>query len=353
MKRLNIFILSALLLFSCTTKPNISTDPISEYKLTFGRTGKLERMKKGLYGLGCTSDGKHLYAINGTSAGLLLGTGILRRNDGPYEPRIRTNLIITKDIARYDPSIDKWSINPVRLKPKTFCNAEFVNGEIYIFNGYDRIYYNNHINRVPNKNLEVLDLYTGMISNASSNPAPAWYAGSATWINKIYVFGGSRAEGAFSNKLTVYDMYRDEWTKLADMPESMQTRGEIVNGILYIFGGYNGVSQRSIYTYDIQQDTWDHIGYMPSSLSAHAITKHGDFIWLIGDYYNLSQVSVYSTKTREYHIIKSNMHGRRHAGAEIIGNKLYVFGGNRESSGSFLSSIQVADISEIEELLSR
>ena len=61
---------------------------------------------------------------------------------------------------------------------------------------------------------------------------------------------------------------------------------------------------------------------------------------------------MYSTKTREYHIIKSNMYGRRHAGAEIIGNKLYVFGGNRESSGSFLSSMQVADISEFENLLS-
>ena len=45
------------------------------------------------------------------------------------------------------------------------------------------------------------------------------------------------------------------------------------------------------------------------------------------------------------------MYGRRHAAAEIVNNKLYVYGGNRASGGSFLSSMQVADIKEIENQL--
>lgn len=353
MRKAIILIIIILYLLSCTNPPNISSDPISAYKLKFTRTGKLERMKKGLYGMGYTTDGKYIYAVNGSSMGILIGTGILRRDDGPYEPKLRSNIIITKDIARYDPSIDKWSVNPIRLKPKTFCSAEYVDGEIYIFNGYDLIYYDNRLNRVANKNLEVFDIFTGNISHLGTNPFPVWYSGSAVWNNKIYVFGGSYNDGGFSNKLLVYDTYKDEWTRLANIPEGKTTRGEIVNGILYIFGGYNGIASQDILTYDISINEWKHIGFMPKTMSANAIAKNGDFIWLIGDYYNLSQVSVFNTKTHDFHFIKSNMYGRRHAGAEIIGNKLYVFGGNRESSGSFLSSIQVTDITEIENLLSQ
>ena len=150
----------------------------------------------------------------------------------------------------------------------------------------------------------------------------------------------------------MYDPAKDIWNELADMPEYKQTRGEIVNGILYVFGGFNGHSLNTGHAYDIANDTWYYLGEMPISIYANAITKHGDFIWLVGDYQKLYTVAVFNTKTGGFHIIKSNMSGRRHAGAEVIGNKLYVFGGNRESFGSFLSSILSADISEIEKLLS-
>ncbi|MFC1527981.1 hypothetical protein ACFL5D_04505 [Candidatus Neomarinimicrobiota bacterium] len=91
---------------------------------------------------------------------------------------------------------------------------------------------------------------------------------------------------------------------------------------------------------------------MPKRLSANAITMHGEFIWLIGDYSNLSRVSAFNTKTNEFINIKSNLLGRRYAGAEIIGNKLFVFGGARESQNSYVNSIQVADITEIEKIIS-
>lgn len=353
MKKTLIFLFLLFGLFNCASSPNLSTDPIKDYKLKFSRTGKLERMNNGIYGMGYTTDGKYIYSINGSTRGVLLGTGILRRNDGPYEPRLRSEIRISKVLTRYDPSIDKWSINPTKLKPKTFCSAEYIGDEIYIFNGQDIIDFNGRVNRVVNKNFEVFDTLTGELSYLTSNPYPAWYSGSAVWNNGLYVFGGSHKQGGFSNKMLVYDISQDEWSQLANMSEGKTTRGEIVGGILYIFGGYNGTASRDIMTYDISKNQWTHIGYLPKPMSANAIAKHGDFIWLVGDYYNLSQILVFNTKTHEVHNIKSNMYGRRHAGAEVVGNKLYVFGGNKESTGSFLSSIQVADITEIEKLLSQ
>jgi len=359
MKKTVICLLTLIIILSCTPKPNASPDLISDYKLKFSRNGKLERMKVGLFGMGYTTDGKYIYAVNGTAMDFLIKSGVPTwkvDNYGEVSGSGNTSGIAstysTKNIYRYNVETDKWSINPIQLKPKTFCYAEYVNGEIYVFNGYDRIYFNDRMNRVVNKNVEVFDLYSGEIIYLENNPYPTFYSGSAVWNNKIYVFGGTVKDGLFSNKLHVYDTYHDEWTRLADMPESKQTRGEIIDGILYVFGGYNGTVSRNIHAYDIANDIWDYIGDMPRGVSAHATTRHGDFIWLVGDYYNLCQVAVFNAKAHDFHIIKSNMHGRRHAGAEIIGNKLYVFGGNRESSGSFLSSIQVADISEIEKLLS-
>ena len=360
MKKTAIYLLTLIIILSCATKPNASPETISDYKLKFSRTGKLERMKTGLFGMGYTTDGKYIYAVNGAAMEGFIRSGIPKYSvniygdvsGGEVGNRV-TSSHSTKNIYRYNVETDKWSIMPNKLKAKRYSSAEYLDGELYVFNGCDFIFFNDRMNRVVNKNFEVFDLYTGKVSYLSKNPYPAYYSGSAVWNDKIYVFGGSHREGSTSNKLLVYNTYRDEWLRLADMPESKATRGEIVDGILYVFGGYNGKVLRKIHAYDIANDYWEYVGNMPRGVSAHAITKHGDFIWLIGDYYNLSQVAVYNTKINEFHRIKSNMYGRRHAGAEIIGNKLYVFGGNRESTGSFLSSIQVADITELENLLSQ
>jgi len=359
MKKL-IHILILILIISCTTKPSVSPEIFAEYKLKFSRPGNLERMEKGLFGMGYTTDGEYLYAVNGAVIDLLLRGGIPKYSVNIYGDvsggggaQSVTSSISSKTIYRYSPEEDKWSIIPDKLKAKRFSCAEYIDGEIYVFNGFDYIFYNDRMNRVVNKNFEVIDTNSGEVSHLSKNPYPAYYSGTAVWDNNIYVFGGAFTKSQYSNKLLMYNTYRDEWSQLRNMSEQKTCRGEIVNGILYVFGGYNGRVSSKIHSYDIENDTWTYITNMPFGISANAITKHGDFIWLIGDYYRLSTVAVFNTKTNEFHLIKSSMSGRRHAGAEIIENKLYVFGGNRQSTGSFLSSIQVADITEIEKLISQ
>jgi len=360
MKITSIYLLTLMIILSCTTKPNASTGTISDYKLKFSRTGKLDRMERGLFGMGYTTDGEYLYAVNGAAIDLLLRGGIPKYSVNIYGDvsgggggKSVTSSISSKDLYRYNPEEDKWSIISNKLKAKRFSCSEYIDGEIYVFNGFDFIFYDDRMNRVVNKNFEAIDTHSGKVSHLSHNPYPAYNSGSAVCDNNIYVFGGAFTENQFSNKLLVYNTYRDEWLQLWNMPEQKTCRGEIIDGILFVFGGYNGRLSSKIHSYDIENDMWEYITDMPFGISANAITKHGDFIWLIGDYYKLSMVAVFDTKTNEFHLIKSNMSGRRHAGAEIIGSKLYVFGGNRQSTGSFLSSIQVADITDIEILLSQ
>jgi len=318
-------LLVLLMCLSCSQVQHVPPDLLSYYNLQFS---ELETMKIGRFGMGYTTDGKYLYAVYG------------RSSDPNY---------VTKSI-RYSIADDKWSIFPNNSTTKRYVSAEYINNKIYVFNG------NSQDNSI-NKKVEVIDPLTGEINYLNDNPSPVSYSGTAVWKDKIYVFGGSipqrrSIEVSYSNQMYLFDPINDDWTLLGVIPEHKQTRGEIVDGILYVFGGYNGHSSSQIDAYDIANDLWYYLGDMPLGISANAITSHGDFIYIVGDYNKLSSVAVFNTKTLEFYNIKSNMLGRRHAGAEVIGNKLYVYGGNRTPTGNILSSIQVADISEIENLLS-
>jgi hypothetical protein len=339
-----IIIITILLIgsWSCTKVPYFAPEPSSTYELQFSN---LATMKSEKYGMGYTTDGKYLYAVYGNSS-------------NPH--------YVTKS-TRYNMATDKWSNFPNNKTTKRFISAEYVGDKIYVFNGHNQ-------DGSFNRKVELIDPHTGEISYLNDNPSPTCNAGTAVWKEKILVFGGlfsehvhvlsdvtftksgliispSRNINIYSNQLYLFDPDNDSWTLLGVIPEHKQTRGEIVEGILYVFGGFNGKVSSQIDAYDIADRTWSYLGNMPIGISANAITKHGDFIWLVGDSNKLSLLAVFNTKTLEIHYIKSNMLGRKHAGAEIIGNKLYVFGGNRTSAGDALSSIQVADISEIETLL--
>lgn len=326
MKKTIILFMIFLLCLSCSQIKYTSPELSSTYNLQFN---ELATMKTGQFGMGYTTDGKYLYAVYG-------------RSNDPY--------YVTKS-ERYDIANDKWTMFPNNNTTKRYVSAEYIDNKIYVLNG-------NCQDNSINEKVEVIDLQTGEVNYLNDNPSPVSYSGSAVWNDKIYVFGGSIHNPrsrvvSYCNQMYLFDPVNDDWTLLGVIPEHKQTRGEIVDGILYIFGGYNGKVSSQIDAYYIADSTWYYLGEMPVEMSANAITKHGDFIWLIGDYNDLNMLAVFNTKTLEFVLIKSNMVGRRHAGAEIVGNKLYVYGGNRSSKGNILANIQVADISEIERLLSQ
>lgn len=312
-----------ILIISCTTDKQITPESTKELKVSFTKISELSKMPTRLYGFGDVSDGKDIYVINGASFSI------------PY---------VHSNILKYDCDKDKWVSLTSDLIPKSYLNAEFIDGKIYIING-------NVLNGQINSKLEVYDILKNKLSYGTANPSPVMHAGSSVWGDKIYIFGGSRNENFYLNRLYSYDTKTDVWTRLSNMPSSIQTKGEIVDGILYTFGGYNGMVSKSIDAYDIEKDSWSHIGNMPVGISANVTVKYGKDIWLVGDYNNLTSLAVFDTKTKEFMPLKSNMWGRRHAGAEIIENKLYIFGGNQQSISNALSNIQVADITGNKDVL--
>ena len=248
------------------------------------------------YGAAYTTDGEFVYAISGADTS----------SDWPNNGE------------RYNPDTDTWGIFVEGLIPRRYTNAEYVNGNIYLFNGY------------PDTTLiEVINVSTGDVSENESNPYPVAYGGSAVWNDKIYVFGGSNDDG-YSNRLYEFDPTDESWTRLADMPDGKQTNGQVVNGILYTLGGYNGSAASSqINAYDIEENTWEIAGDMSIGISAHSVATDGELIFVIGDYSDIEFCGVYDPSEGEFFELESNLAGRRHSASVFLDGEIYAYGGSQ------------------------
>lgn len=247
----------------------------------------------------------------------------------------------TTEIEKYDIASNSWSIFTNSLIAKRFSSSVIVGSNLYLFNGYSTGY-------VLNNKMEIVNLINGSITYSTDNPFPTHNSGAATWNNNIYVFGGSPdgTETGKTNKLLCFNTLTHVWSELASMPVEKQTKGEIVNGKLYVLGGFNGNPCNRIDMYDIANNSWTNLGIMSDSISGFSTAVVGSKIYLIGDYDHLTHLACYDVSTNTYSLLQeSNMIGRRNSGAEVINGKLYIIGGNQTSSiSSSISSLQVAEL---------
>jgi len=265
------------------------------------------------------NDGENIFMING------FGVKI------PYN----------SEIFKYHIPTDSWSILTKSISPKTFPSAAIIGQKLYVLNGFLP-------NGRLNSKVEVIDLNDGTVSFTTDNPVPAKAAGIATWNKKIYTFGGSVRGATYSNKLFEFDLVTTTWKELAEMPFAAETKGEIVNGKLYVFGGFNGKALNKMAIYDIVTNTWQTPLEMPVPISGNATAVIGDKIYLTGDYRNLNALIVFETLNNSFKVLTgSNFKGRRHCVSEGINGQLFVIGGNVTTKiKSSISSIQVAELAE-------
>lgn len=255
-------------------------------------------------------------------------------------------------VEKYNIAKNKWSELTSSLIPKQFASSVIAGNNLYVFNG-------DLSDGTINNKVEVVDLKNGSISYSTDNPLPARSAGVAVWNGNIYVFGGGitpkadmrkdaehPSSPAYSNMLYKFDTSSKKWTALASMTEAKETKGEIINGKLYVMGGYSGKVSRRIDVYDIETDKWTSLSPMPQGISANALAVNGSKIFIVFDYTNQTYLGSYDVASGEYAVLQqSNMIARRHGGAHIVNGKLYIMGGNTSNLlNSCLASLQVADL---------
>ena len=179
------------------------------------------------------------------------------------------------------------------------------------------------------------------------------HCGSAVWNGKIYIFGGSlRISGfrhsSYSNMVMSFDPETYQWEDVTKMRLGKEVFGEIVDEKLFLFGGFDRRISYYIDIYNLRTDKWTKLGTVDVRISANAVAKHGKFIWLAGSYHSGKLVAAFDTETNKFYLVESNLSPRRHAGAEVVDGKIYVFGGLHSGHREAVKSIQMADISKIE-----
>jgi len=276
----------------------------------------------------CVTDNEFAYTVGGFS-----GTGISRQ------------------VLKYDPKVNNWSVLTNKLTPLIQSTASYVpeTGKIYVIGGLTSIR-----NFVYNENIQSIDVKTGEVKTLSvKNPLATAYSGSAVWRNKIYIFGGSPRMTNFNtaratNAVYEFDPVSEKFIRLPDMPEMVQATGAVVDGILYVFGGYNAAQKYTsnhIYAYNISEKTWKSAGKLPARIATNGISTSGHLIFITGDYSDKDFSGYFNTKTGNFTMIKSNFADRSHSGAVVLYNHLMVIGGTGNTGG--VRDAQVADLKEL------
>ncbi len=269
-------------------------------------------MIEGRYGFGYAVNGNTIYVANGagTASSFLTSMEQYSSTDNTWRSLVVTPALIGK---RYGNMV-----------------YGSMGNKLYLLNGA--------LQSGTNAAVEVVDIGAKTVTVLGApNPYPAYFASAIYYQNKIYVFGGIN-----SARVSEYDIARATWTAMPDMHEAKSSMAvAVVADTVYTFGGLtsSGTSKR-IDAFNLGTKTWNPqpIGQMADGASAFSAAVYGRYIWLAGDYNNLTRTGVYDTQGQAYWPLTSNLEGRRHAGAGVISGSWFVFGGTQATSGSYLGT---------------
>lgn len=246
------------------------------------------------------------------------------------------------DIEKFSTKTGKITLMKTKLYPRRYHTAEVHNGKIYITGGYGE--------KGLVSLLEIYDPKNDSISEGIPLPTPRYFASSVMVDGKMYVVGGSKlGRGApFSSALEIYDVKKNTWTEGAPMLLARQTDVVEKDGLIYAVGGYNGNAVKKFGAYDIKKDKWITLSDLPFPISANHCSvlqnRYIDRIYSFGDYYELDRVWVYDFDVEEWDVVK-NCPGQiylpsRHNAVVSVADTIYVIGGNVSTRGSHLDTIQ-------------
>jgi DNA-binding CsgD family transcriptional regulator len=167
-------------------------------------------------------------------------------------------------------------------------------------------------------------------------PTAVANAGAVAIGERIYVPGGSLADGQMSAGLEVFDLASDSWIERADLPLGICAYALVAyEDQLYLFGGWNGVSYRAdSYRYDPLEDAWTALAPIATGRAFAGAGVIGERIYVVGGFdgeKELDACQVYDPAADAWDVCPPMRAPRAGLGTAVIGDTLYAIGGGWQS----------------------
>ncbi|MCL1978009.1 MAG: hypothetical protein FWG55_07930 [Candidatus Bathyarchaeota archaeon] len=184
----------------------------------------------------------------------------------------------------------------------------------------------------------------------------------AVYESKIYVIGGSVGD-SFTGNVEVYDTINNIWQPMVSMPTPRaDLSANIVEDKIYLIGGKTYLSTSPYYSqtnitqiYDIKTNTWSTNTSMPTALQGYASTVIGTKIYIIGGSKqstsgidsSINNLQIYDTQTGNWTTGNPLNYPSSYGAAAVTTGvmaptKIYYIGGY--STGTFSDKTQIYDI---------
>src|SRR5688500_18493012 len=154
----------------------------------------------------------------------------------------------------------------------------------------------------------------------------------------VYVVGGfERRTGATTAATERYDIERDRWTRVANMPVALNhAAAASYKRRVYVLGGYRGrtgLSQEvaTLYRYDPRRDRWTRLQSAPTRRGALAVGVAGGRLYAVGganaEAGALATLEIYALRRDRWQTGPDMAVPREHLAAAVADGRFYALAG--------------------------
>jgi N-acetylneuraminic acid mutarotase len=176
---------------------------------------------------------------------------------------------------------------------------------------------------------------------------PRTEVAAAPLLERIVVVGGIVGSGANSRRVDAYDPARDDWTRLPDLPVSVDhAAAASARGRLVVVGGYDSERQplRAAFLYDGRR--WRKLPAPPEERAAAAATATvGGQVWVVGGRTRqglATDALLLDLRTLRWRVVRGPR-PREHLAATALGGRVYAIGGRLAGNDTNLATVEQYD----------
>ena len=161
----------------------------------------------------------------------------------------------------------------------------------------------------------------------------------------VYVVGGFEgASGATTRATERYDIRRDRWTRVRDMPVGLNHAAAVAHrGRVFVVGGYRGAKSldqesSALFRYDPRRDRWARLPAAPTARGALAAGVIGHRLYAVGGAQlgkALATLEVYDFRTRRWSTGPPMSLAREHLAGAVAAGRFYALAGRASGQGNF------------------